>query len=85
MEDASIEDFLDESGQADASEPRAENESESDASESEDTGGTEHEVSDTITTYEWEPSGVDCAACGATVTRRWCDGDSFVCAACKEW
>lgn len=85
MEDASIEDFLDESGQADASEQVPDNEGESDATEGVDTAGTEHEVSDTTTTYEWSPSGVDCAACGATVNRRWRDGDRVVCAECKEW
>ena len=36
-------------------------------------------------TYRWSPDGDDCPACGATVERRWRDGDRFVCADCKEW
>ncbi|MGM0604765.1 MAG: DUF7573 domain-containing protein [Halobacteriota archaeon] len=36
-------------------------------------------------TYRWSPDGQACAACGATVDRRWREGDAFVCAACKEW
>lgn len=36
-------------------------------------------------TCEWRPDGSACEACGATVERRWRDGDARVCADCKEW
>ncbi|WP_251341834.1 DUF7573 domain-containing protein [Haloplanus halophilus] len=36
-------------------------------------------------TMRWSPDGGDCVACGATVARRWRDGEGFVCADCKEW
>jgi len=38
-------------------------------------------------TMRWSPDGAACAACGATASRLWQagDGDTFVCADCKEW
>jgi hypothetical protein len=36
-------------------------------------------------TYRWEPDGVPCAACGATVDRLWSGEAGQVCADCKEW
>jgi hypothetical protein len=36
-------------------------------------------------TCEWTPGGAACEACGATVERRWRDGDARVCVDCKEW
>ena len=36
-------------------------------------------------TYAWSPAGADCAACGATVERRWRDETGLVCADCKTW
>ena len=36
-------------------------------------------------TYEWTPGGAACGVCGASVETRWCDGEAFVCADCKEW
>ena len=36
-------------------------------------------------TYEWSPTGADCADCGARIERRWRDGDELVCDACKPW
>jgi hypothetical protein len=35
--------------------------------------------------YGWTPGGAECAACGATVRRRWRDDGRFVCADCKAW
>ena len=37
------------------------------------------------TTYAWTPDGAECAECGATVERRWRDGDELVCSDCKPW
>lgn len=34
---------------------------------------------------EWTPDGAACEACGATVERRWHDGDVRVCVDCKDW
>ena len=36
-------------------------------------------------TYAWSPAGADCAACGATVERRWRDEAGLVCSDCKGW
>lgn len=36
-------------------------------------------------TYDWTPTGASCAACSATVERRWRDDDGLVCADCKSW
>ena len=36
-------------------------------------------------TYRWEPDGVGCAECGATVDRLWSGASGQVCADCKEW
>lgn len=37
------------------------------------------------TTYQWDPEGRPCAACGAVVERRWRDEDGLVCPDCKDW
>ncbi|MFB6096848.1 MAG: hypothetical protein ABEJ74_05630 [Haloferacaceae archaeon] len=42
-------------------------------------------VDPAVATYRWSPDGAVCEACGETVDRRWLDGESYVCAACKEW
>ena len=68
-----------EEGHDDAGEPTA---AESVDGESGDRDGDA--ASGAPITYEWRP-GVDCEACGATVDRRWRDGDARVCAECKEW
>lgn len=47
------------------------------------TGGTEPR--NATSTYTWTPDGVDCPACGASVERRWRDGDRLVCAECVSW
>ena len=38
-----------------------------------------------VPTMRWSTDGAACDACGAVVSRRWRDGESFVCADCKEW
>jgi len=38
-----------------------------------------------VTTFAWMPDGGVCDACGATVHRRWRDGEDLVCPECKEW
>lgn len=38
-----------------------------------------------VPTMRWSPDGAACDACGAVVSRRWCDGEAFVCADCKAW
>jgi hypothetical protein len=43
------------------------------------------EVEPAVTTYAWHGVGAACDACGATVGRRWRDGDGLVCRDCKEW
>lgn len=36
-------------------------------------------------TMDWTPDGAACAACGATVERRWRDDGRLVCLDCKQW
>jgi hypothetical protein len=52
-----------------------------DASDADATGEDEPMLA--TTTYDSD--GAHCEACGATVTRRWRDGDALVCGECKEW
>lgn len=42
---------------------------------------TPADVEPAAVTYRWDPDGVGCTECGATVDRLW----SGVCADCKEW
>lgn len=42
-------------------------------------------INPAIPTYDWTPGGAECAGCGATVKRRWREGDGLVCGDCKEW
>ncbi|MEF8855859.1 MAG: hypothetical protein V5A16_00405 [Haloplanus sp.] len=35
-------------------------------------------------TMRWSAAAT-CDACGAAASRRWRDGDDYVCADCKEW
>jgi rubrerythrin len=43
------------------------------------------EATPATVTMAWSPAGADCAACGATVERRWQDEAGLVCPDCKEW
>ena len=61
-----------------------------DADATTDTGGEEPavdpaEVAPAEATFDHSPDGAACAACGATVTRRWRDDPGYVCEDCKEW
>jgi len=42
-------------------------------------------VEPAVSTYVWSATGGECAACGATVDRRWRQDDELVCPECKEW
>ncbi len=92
MDDASLDDFRGETdGEA------SEEDNGADASK----GGGEPDVSEgdngaetvgeddgsrpTRSTYRCHPDGAECAACGATVRRRWRDDSRFVCTDCKAW
>lgn len=79
MRDRSLEEFLDDAARGDDA-PAPESEPELEPSPASERG-----VDPTHTTYQWTPEGVDCEACGATVERRWRDGDRLVCADCKDW
>ena len=36
-------------------------------------------------TMRWSADGAACGDCGTVTSRRWRDGEAFVCADCKEW
>ncbi|NHN61133.1 MULTISPECIES: hypothetical protein [Halorussus] len=59
---------------------------EADTDESADAPET---VDAAVSTYSWSSGSGECAACGASVERRWrADGErggDLVCADCKEW
>jgi hypothetical protein len=71
--DRSLDEFL---GDADEGSPNPDNASDADATD---------EDEPTLATTAYDSDGADCEACGATVTRRWRDGDALVCGECKEW
>lgn len=71
--DRSLDEFL---GDADEGSPNPDDASDADATD---------EDEPTLATTTYDPDGADCEACGATVTRRWRDGDALVCGECKEW
>lgn len=55
------------------------------ASKPESAAAGREDVEPAPVTYRWEPDGVRCAACGATVDRLWSGDAGQVCAECKEW
>lgn len=71
--DRSLNEFL---GDADEGSPNPDDASDADATD---------EDEPTLATTTYDSDGADCEACGATVTRRWRDGDALVCGECKEW
>jgi hypothetical protein len=50
-----------------------------------DDAGDDTDADPAVPTMRWTTDPVACDACGATVARRWRDGEAFVCADCKEW
>lgn len=98
-EDATLDDFLggdseDEpseddnepaDGDADSDESTASDEVTPDDSPSEDTPVDTDGVKPAAVTYNREPGGAACEACGDVVTERWDADGAFVCADCKEW
>ena len=71
--DRSLDEFL---GDTDEGSPNPDDASDADATD---------EDEPTLATTTYDSDGADCEACGATVTRRWRDGDALVCEECKEW
>lgn len=47
--------------------------------------GSPHPAPPLRVTYQWDPHGGTCEACGGTVEDRWRDGDALVCPSCKAW
>lgn len=85
MRESSLDDFLDDGagddtvgGDSDGGDPTV-------GGDSDGVDPTVENTSSALTTYGWTPDGVECADCGATVERRWRDGDELVCADCKPW
>jgi hypothetical protein len=79
MDDASLDEFLDDADSGDG------------ADAAEDAPGATVESADpavdpATTTYAWSASAVTCDACGTDTDRRWHDGDGrLVCPDCKDW
>lgn len=76
MDDASLDEFLDDSASD------GDDEREADAGD-----GVEDdpEVTPTVSTYEFSPDGAPCASCADEVVRRWRDDGVLVCRDCKQW
>lgn len=51
----------------------------------EETPADEPAPRDVTPTADWHPEGATCEACGATVERRWRQGEAMVCPDCKDW
>lgn len=89
-ENSSLDDFVsadpdsDEAADSDSGSPSTDVASVTDADADADTD-TDMEVTPARTIYAWSPAGSSCEACGATVDRRWRDGNALVCADCKPW
>jgi hypothetical protein len=81
MGDRSLEEFLDDAEGGDGS-PESDLDPDPDP---EPSPTSERGADHTHTTYQWAPDGAGCEACGATVERRWRDGDLLVCPDCKDW
>lgn len=91
MRDASLDEFLDGSGENDseptneASDSNIQDGSDEVDDDPADTGPSA-EVTESITaTYTWTSEGATCADCGGTVERRWRAENRWVCDECKEW
>lgn len=73
-------------GSEDGSDEESEGDTEDSGAEVEDGSGVESvEPAAVEATMAFAPDGADCAACGATVERRWQGESGLVCADCKEW
>lgn len=42
-------------------------------------------VEPATSTFDWTPTGAECADCGVVVERRWRDDVGLVCPDCKTW
>ena len=56
-----------------------------DGSATHDASADDDGVEPAVTTYRWDPAGVECPACDRTVEQRWTHEGRYVCADCKEW
>lgn len=72
MDDASLEDFLDQDDETQAVN--------ADAEPTADPG-----VAPATPTYRWTPSDFTCAECDTQTQRGWHGDDGLVCPDCKEW
>lgn len=88
-DDRTLEEFLGDrgSGTGDGAggAPTDDGEATDDGAAREDRAHRGADVEPAAPTYRWSPDGADCEACGATVERRWRDGEGYVCGDCKEW
>lgn len=97
MRDASLDDFIGGEGSAGESEP-GEVETVDEEAAGEDEPGEEGTVGEEAvgddgeepvepaqSTYDFSPEGAPCAACGASVEKRWRAEAGLVCPDCKEW
>jgi len=69
---------------ADGTAPDAERGSDAD-SDTDPAAATDDGVEPAAVTYRWDPDGVRCADCGATVERLWSGEAGPVCGECKAW
>lgn len=78
VEDRSLDDFADNAGDdRDGTDAESEDDNQGDAAA---------EASEAVTaTATWTTDGADCDRCGESVSRRWRDGGTLVCAGCMSW
>lgn len=87
MDDASLDDFLDDTDEQADDESGGEDTATEDGERQPEPGATPPagEPDPARTTHQWTPEGTACDACGQVVERRWTGDAGLVCADCKEW
>jgi formylmethanofuran dehydrogenase subunit E len=90
MKDASLDEFVGASEQADGSQTGetsagGDTEAVEATTDNESVQRPERGSEPAVATARWEPSGKACKQCGETVSRLWNEHGEFVCRLCREW
>jgi hypothetical protein len=85
-EDASLDDFLNDSDDGTAESASADGTpSDADTASADPESEAAETPSPATTTYAWDGDGAACESCGETVEKRWQQDGGLVCVECKEW
>ncbi|MGQ4556771.1 DUF7573 domain-containing protein [Halobellus sp. GM3] len=90
VRDRSLEEFLSEGAEA-SSEPTtdADDTLEEGVDDGDERESPENRAGDdvdaAVSTYRWDPDGIECVGCERIVERAWTRERDFVCSDCKAW